>query len=266
MSLIDKLKKWIPIKIKLPEKIVIGKEETNFFVYYAPKEVEKIPRLVDVEKCIVVREDLIPLFYRQLMVSNEEILERIKPYITTRDYGAFLNAISLIRAEDSKSEKEANELYWKLWRYYGSRGRKFYNLLRSNKFAEYVMPRLDALLKKYGNKLEEIAKEFQSFLNGILDYMPFAIWVNEFMTIEDIIAQIKRRVFTDKVPMVCIYGRGTQINKVKEACDKFFDELKNNEKEKFARGMEEYEIGLTDGITYYIINTEIFDVTTGSIR
>lgn len=265
MSVLNELKKWIPIKIRLPEKVVIGKEETNFYVFYPPKEVEKVPQLIEKENFIVIREDLLPLFYRQLMVSNEDILERIRPYLSTKDYGAFLNAVSLIRAEDSKRSGEVEELYRKLWRDYSVRGRKIYNLLRSNKFAEYVMPRLEALEKMY-NKTEEIAKGFQEFLNKTLEYMPYAIWVNPFMTVEDIVTQIRKRVIGDKVPLLCVYGRGTQIAKVKEACEKFFDELEENEKMKFARGSEEYEIGLTEGITYFIINTKLFDVTTGVSR
>jgi hypothetical protein len=63
---------------------------------------------------------------------------------------------------------------------------------------------------------------FREFFKKHLEYFPFAIWSNEFTSMEHIRLELDRRFKQDDVATVRIYGRGEEsLLKVEDICDAY---------------------------------------------
>jgi hypothetical protein len=165
-----------------------------------------------------------------LSYTHKQLIEALKPYLSTTDLGALVAASTVVRLEDKRdqeSKQRSQELLTNLRKAYGSRGRKIYNMLRSKVyqgatiFHSIIMPFLEDAKKTYPKDQWKVRGIFSAFFDEILRYYPRAIWVDNPRpgAIRRRHVRILGRITKEQVP-VSVYARKSKcIKAAKEICE-----------------------------------------------
>jgi hypothetical protein len=218
MSFLDKIKKLF--SIKLPEHfhlhfnlITINKSDQSRKVEYNDsskkltvnvdgldgQEEPKIKELLNLainedyalleENAKVLMED----FERaDKSFETQNILKFLKPKIPVDDLNIWRAALYLKNKHESTRKEEVKSVKRQIMQKYGDRGKNIANLCSADYVKDYMIPLYDALIQYY--KDESVARErFRKAYSIIVEELPFTIFVNHQMTINDIKTEINRR-------------------------------------------------------------------------
>jgi len=190
-------------------------------INYGPDIKKTIPDLFGKGKFGFSREDLIPVEAEMVSLArfHRLLIRKMSRYLLPDDLSSLVASATIVQLEDKGLTRKATKLLFELSNRYGERGKRIYNMLRSNIFEGLIYPLLEALEAEYSPP--EANAKFTQFFENILDYYPLGIWVNEATSELEIVQGLKNR-FDKGVSAVYVYARGqNNINKCITACENF---------------------------------------------
>ena len=198
-------------------------------------ESEVLSRTGDIvdENIGFARADIIPTeseIIHQRDVDHE-LIEELKKYLKSEDVACILTSLSIIRLEDEEKSVEATRLSNDLRNAYGMRGRRIYNLLRTENidgkiiFYAELMSTLEDLQRDFPGDEHKIQTELQMYLNRMLEFYPEAVWIDQYSDLKklqiEVLAKMRR---TENPIKICARGE-VAIDKLNKLCDYLIKEL-----------------------------------------
>lgn len=196
--------------------------------------------LIDLEKEKFLEENY--YFTREDLVEDiaelaypakeyEEILQRLKPFISEKDMGILLYASKVCKQENAKQriKEDTKHISFCL------REKTLYNWIRSGEvFEKDIFPMLNALEK------EETGKQlFLNWWNNLIDFHPFRIFVSINMEDTDLKEEILKRILLYDQNKIYVHTRGARI----KLCEKVIRQLFKNELKTFGIKPMNYILG-----------------------
>ncbi|MEW5936278.1 MAG: hypothetical protein AB1665_00465 [Candidatus Thermoplasmatota archaeon] len=153
-------------------------------------------------------------------------LKEMQPYLDSKTLGALRVALC-IKYLDQTNPKKAQKMYEDFIEGFGYPLTKLYNIVSSPLPAglpgnidgfDYLYAYFREIIKE--DKSREAGVQFQAFVNSILRFCPYAIWVINKTTIEEILIDVRER-FIRRVPEVAIFAlKDNNVSKVLDACER----------------------------------------------
>lgn len=148
----------------------------------------------------------------------DEVILDLKPYLRPPDHAALIAATAVVKSEN---EGKNTEILRKLLdKCYGSRGRRVYNMLRSdvdhgkNIFQAIIIPFLKEAKKTYPDDEIRVTGLFTLFFEEIIKNFPNAIWISDNSAVAATAKKAEKML--EKIPEVFIFARGIGFIKTAE--------------------------------------------------
>jgi hypothetical protein len=191
-----------------------------------------VPTLYDHSIFGLCRERLLP-FQSGIMNQpkwHKEILRRLKPYLNPTDHEGLILAYTIIKREDEWENNPENfrrmvDLRAKFEKRYGENGKRIYNMARSGFIDELIFPSIEICesdIEDEEKRKAEGRRIFYKFLN----LNPMNVYVNEENIDQGFLNEITLRLVKMNEPIVRIYARGKNWNRVASICQEY---VKNHE-------------------------------------
>lgn len=174
--------------------------------------------------------------------SHKYLIRAMKPYLSEEDLSTIITSASIVRLEDKDMDEEANKLLRNLSDKHGERGRRIYNMLRSNHFEKLIVPFVENCESEIDDPMN-IYDIVNEYFNRIIEYHPFGIWVNETTSDKELVEGLEERVIKHKMPIVFVYGRGDNcVEKIKNTCDEFCKRYEEKHGKKLEINYQDYKL------------------------
>ncbi|MBU0459650.1 MAG: hypothetical protein KJ771_02475 [Nanoarchaeota archaeon] len=184
----------------------IQNEFVNVYPYIEElKDIEKEKFLK--ENFYFTREDLVEeigdlAFPKQ---EYEEIMKKLKPFISEQDLGALLYASKSCKIEDEGKKGKKGKIF--TYNPFGEREKTLYNWLRSGEvFEKDLFPILNSL-----KKVDQSTELFLSIWDNYIKSHPFRVFVSKNMDEEELKDNILKRLILHGKKKIYVHSRGKTI-------------------------------------------------------
>ena len=169
---------------------------------------------------------------------QKEILKDYRGAIDGKQLSAMRTAFTIMNFEDNNFWKEASELRAKLGRKYKMQGKRMYNLCRSGYIDGKL--RVDLHMMMFECQGSESYKlRYQKYFNDCMEFFPYAVWANEWVSRADMISEINKRIIKKRVPEIKVFARGkSNIERTESVTNQFVESELVNLEQRVA-----YDIG-----------------------
>jgi hypothetical protein len=189
---------------------------------YQEKDKSKLPEII--ESSIITRQDIVDEeeSLTKLPRDIRKKLKTMKPFMNSRAHAALRVALC-IKHFDNKDPKRAERLNAYFKKAYGLPLTRMYNIVSSTLPGgmdgfEFIWFCFEEITKE--EKSLECGHQFQMFIDNILKFIPYAVWVIQHTSPDDILTDVNERIVWKKIPEVAIYALGKyNVDKVLMACD-----------------------------------------------
>jgi len=186
--------------------------------------IEKAKELSD-EKFGFGKENLIPIESEMATPKKpyDIIIHDLRKYMESKDIHALIHCYAIIQLEDQGVNKYARKGIQDLTKRFGERGRRIYNMVRSEVFDEFIHPSILDIEELTNNK-KEAHRIGSKLIESLIEYNPVSIWVNDTTEKEELERGVTKRLVYQMMPFVKVFGRGDDVvNLIQNTCQEFID-------------------------------------------
>ena len=207
------------------------------------------------------KETLLPIQIRLVNQHrwHKELIRKLKPYLTKEDHEALIIAYTIIRLEDDTIEdllslKRIINVRERFEKKYKENGKRIYNMARSRFIEDIIYPSMEICETKTEDKVKRI-NEGTKIFNEFLGYNPINIYVPTEMSDEGLITEMKLRLLTRNEPIIRIYGRRENWDRIKNICSGYVETYP-----EYAKHYESYTLGVSHAGCCRIWKEELGDL------
>ncbi|MFH1504040.1 MAG: hypothetical protein ABIH08_01430 [Candidatus Omnitrophota bacterium] len=262
MTFLEILKKIFPINIKLPEHISlihIGKLDNSKKIIHndSSKTIVNLNSLSKEEEQGL--KEILPLALKENYtlltedtklkaedfkkesgsVEAKEILAFLRPKISAEEINIWRAALYLRSKHNTGRREEVKKLKYEIMQKYGEKGRNIANLCSENYVKDFLIPLYNAF-KQFHKDVNLATEKFRVAYELIVNELPFTIFVNYRMSVDDIKLEIeKRKRYGSK--FINIHGIGEDN---KDKIQQVAEELKDTGKYEMSKYSKEENVVL----------------------
>src|SRR3989338_1807570 len=165
--------------------------------------------LFDINKVGFIRDDLVSaeMALIALPENYRKMLKEMRPHLNTDDYAALIMAYGIRKLNNEANLTEGEKLRENLKRKFGERGNRINNIVAVGHFEMIIYPRLQSIMQD--QIIADKGKEFREFFDRMINLFPFAIWVNEAVSKENLLLQVKVRLKNLGATQISIHSAGS---------------------------------------------------------